>query len=61
MKTTSPMLRRTEMQMLVGHDRQPALAGRVASLMACAYGWGPAREREELDRYLQYVRDTVTF
>ena len=55
------MLRRTEMQMLVGHDRQPALAGRVASLMACAYGWGPAREREELDRYLQYVRDTVTF
>jgi glycerol-3-phosphate dehydrogenase len=53
------MLRRTEMQMLVGHDRQPALAARVARVMACAYGWEPARVREELERYLDYVRSTV--
>ncbi len=28
-------------------------------IMACAYGWEPARVREELERYLDYVRTTV--
>jgi glycerol-3-phosphate dehydrogenase len=53
------MLRRTEMQMLVAHRLQPALAERVAGIMACAYGWEPARVRAELDRYLEFVRKTV--
>lgn len=53
------MLRRTEMQMLVAHGRQPELAGRVARIMAAAYGWDPAREREEVARYLDYVARTV--
>jgi glycerol-3-phosphate dehydrogenase len=53
------MLRRTEMQMLVPHQRQPELARRVAGIMACCYGWDPARVDEELERYLGYVRRTV--
>ena len=53
------MLRRTEMQMLVPHQRQPELARRVAGIMACYYGWDPARLDEELERYLAYVRRTV--
>jgi len=53
------MLRRTEMQMLVPHQLQPVLAGRVAAVMACRYGWEPARVREELERYLAYVRNTI--
>ncbi len=53
------MLRRTEMQMLVSHRRQPELAARVARIMACYYGWTPDRVRAELDRYLEYVRKTV--
>jgi hypothetical protein len=27
--------------------------------MACFYGWGPPRLREELERYLAHVRDTI--
>ena len=53
------MLRRTEMQMLVPHPLQPALAGRVAGIMACRYGWDPPRVRAELERYLAYVRNTI--
>ena len=53
------MLRRTEMQMLVSHRRQPELAGRVARIMACFYGWDPARTRAELDRYLEYIGNTI--
>ena len=53
------MQRRTEMQMLVHHGRQPVLAGRVAQLMAGAYGWDPARTQAELERYLDHVRHTV--
>lgn len=53
------MLRRTEMQLLVPHGRQPELAGKVARIMAAYYGWSPDREREELARYLDYVARTV--
>jgi glycerol-3-phosphate dehydrogenase len=53
------MLRRTEMQMLVSHRRQADLAGRVAGIMACYYHWDPARLREELDRYLDHVRQST--
>ena len=53
------MLRRTEMQMLVSHRRQPALAGRVAEIMARFYGWDPPRLQEELHRYLEYLRNTI--
>jgi glycerol-3-phosphate dehydrogenase len=53
------MLRRTEMQMLVAHPRQPALAAKVAGIMAAEYGWEPAREREELERYLDHLARTV--
>jgi glycerol-3-phosphate dehydrogenase len=53
------MLRRTEMQMRVAHPRQAELAGRVAALMACHYGWDAARTREEREAYLEYVRRTV--
>jgi glycerol-3-phosphate dehydrogenase len=53
------MLRRTEMQMLVSHRRQPELAGRVARIMACFYGWDPPRLQAELDHYLDYVRKTI--
>jgi glycerol-3-phosphate dehydrogenase len=53
------MLRRTEMQMLVPHARQPELARRVAAIMACRYAWDAGRTREELDRYLAFVRRTL--
>jgi glycerol-3-phosphate dehydrogenase len=53
------MLRRTEMQLLVPHGRQPELAGKVARILAGAYGWSPERERDELARYLGYVARTV--
>jgi len=53
------MMRRTEMQMLVSHRRQPDLAGRVARIMACHYGWDQDRVRAELDQYLEYVRNTI--
>jgi glycerol-3-phosphate dehydrogenase len=58
-RLTDVMLRRTEMQMLVSHRRQPELAGRVAGIMASFYGWDPDRLREELERYLEHVRNTV--
>jgi len=58
-RLTDVMLRRTEMQMLVPHGLQPALAARVAGFMACRYGWEPPRVREELDRYLEFVRNTI--
>jgi len=53
------MLRRTEMQMLVSHRSQPELAAGVAGVMAGYYGWAPDRTREELDGYLEYIRNTV--
>ena len=53
------MLRRTEMQMLVSHRRQAALAGRVAGIMACYYGWDQPRLQEEVRRYLDYLGKTV--
>jgi glycerol-3-phosphate dehydrogenase len=53
------MMRRTEMQMLVSHRRQPDLAGRVARIMACFYGWDPPKVQAELDHYLDYVRKTI--
>ena len=53
------MLRRTEMQMLVHHHLQAALAGRVARIMACFYGWDPPRQQQELERYLAHVRNTI--
>jgi glycerol-3-phosphate dehydrogenase len=58
-RLTDVMMRRTEMQMLVSHRRQPELAGRVAGIMAGFYGWEPDRLQAELDRYLEYVRHTV--
>jgi glycerol-3-phosphate dehydrogenase len=53
------MMRRTEMQMLVPHQRQAELAGKVAGIMACYYGWEEDRARAERERYLDYVRATV--
>jgi glycerol-3-phosphate dehydrogenase len=53
------MLRRTEMQLLVPFGLQPALAERVAGIMACRYAWSPLKAREELDRYLAHVRHTI--
>lgn len=55
------MLRRTEMQMLVSHKRQPELAHRVAAIMARAYGWDEARTGQEIDWYLTYIRQTLFF
>jgi hypothetical protein len=31
----------------------------VAGIMACYYHWDPARLREELDRYLDHVRQST--
>jgi glycerol-3-phosphate dehydrogenase len=53
------MLRRTEMQMLVAHQRQPELAAQVARIMASYYGWGQGRLQAELDQYLEHVRNTI--
>jgi len=53
------MMRRTEMQMLVPYRDQPLLAGRVAQIMASFYGWEPPRVQEELDQYLDHIRNTV--
>jgi len=58
---TDVMLRRTEMQMLVSHKRQGELAGRVAGIMACFYGWDETRTQEELAQYLAYIRKTIFF
>jgi glycerol-3-phosphate dehydrogenase len=53
------MGRRTEMAMVVPASQQAMLAGRVAALMARAYGWDGARTREEVDGYLQAFSTTL--
>ncbi|BDU75515.1 glycerol-3-phosphate dehydrogenase/oxidase [Mesoterricola sediminis] len=55
------MLRRTEMQMIVSHRDQPALAAGVARILARAYDWDQARTDRELADYLAYVRRTILF
>jgi len=55
------MMRRTEMQLTVDHRRQPGLAAKVAEIMGSFYGWDDTRRREELSRYLEYVRNTISF
>jgi glycerol-3-phosphate dehydrogenase len=53
---TDVLIRRTESHLLVPHPRQPELASRVVSAMACRYGWEDARTRAELEAYLAQVR-----
>jgi glycerol-3-phosphate dehydrogenase len=55
------MLRRTEMQLTVSHRLQGELARKVAGIMACCYGWDEIRAREEIGRYLDYIRKTTSF
>ena len=55
------MMRRTEMQLTVDHRQQPGLAAKVAEIMGSFYGWEYTRLREELRRYLDYVRNTISF
>ncbi len=53
---TDVMMRRTEMQFLVASSLQNHLAASVARIMGGRFGWTPARERQELDRYLDVIQ-----
>jgi glycerol-3-phosphate dehydrogenase len=55
------MLRRTELQLRVSHTLQPVLAARVAAIMGCWYGWDEGRRRDEVERYLAFLRTTLFF
>jgi glycerol-3-phosphate dehydrogenase len=53
------MARRTEMSLVVSHRLQPALAEKVAAVLAAYYGWDQALTQTELDQYLAHIRHAV--
>jgi glycerol-3-phosphate dehydrogenase len=55
------LCRRTEAQWVIWHHQQPRLAEKVAGIMARYYRWPAKRRGQEIDHYLDYVRQTVSF
>jgi glycerol-3-phosphate dehydrogenase len=60
-KLTDVLCRRTEAQWMIWHNLQPAIAGPVASIMATYYGWSEEYKKAEIEEYLNYIKNTVSF
>lgn len=55
------MSRRTEIQWMVWHQKQPHLGRAVASIMASYYSWSEEKKSTEIKEYLDYVEKNVRF
>ena len=53
--------RRTEMSIFIPHQRQTEAANIVAELMASEYNWNEEIKNKEINTYLDYVRNTISF
>jgi len=53
--------RRTEMSLFINHKRQAKAAELVAEIMAKEYNWSPQRKEKEISKYLDYIKNTVSF
>ena len=60
-KLIDVLCRRTEAQWMIWHYLQPELASGVAEIMADYYGWDDNRKSAEIQEYLDYVENTVSF
>ena len=60
-KLLDVLCRRTEAQWMIWHHLQPELASQVAEIMADYYGWDAERKQAEIQEYLDYVANTVSF
>ncbi|MHA2039449.1 MAG: glycerol-3-phosphate dehydrogenase/oxidase [Promethearchaeota archaeon] len=53
--------RRTEMSLFIDHRKSPEAAEIVADLMAKEYSWSEEKKNMEIQQYLEYRKQTVSF
>lgn len=55
------LCRRTEAQWMIWHYKQPELAEAAAAIMASYYRWSKEQKTAEVQEYLTYITNTVSF
>ncbi|MBN1800298.1 MAG: glycerol-3-phosphate dehydrogenase/oxidase [Candidatus Lokiarchaeota archaeon] len=55
------LCRRTEISILIRHDKQKGIANKVARLMASEYLWDENKTQNEISIYLEHIKKSVEF